>query len=818
MSGDVRIDGKSMVDESMTRTEDSGETTENVTVVSSGLNESYEVSGDGAFEIVTQVPCNVDTPVLNKNTENAVDVVQTTPENVIAGLKEKVSQLEVELRFMHGENDNIKIEQKEKLAELTETYEEKIRGYEKSLRDAGEKNDELTKEMNTLITKHEVRCSDIKTLEAAQTNLESLLQNKDEIIESQKLIIGGVRKKISDTDGLKSKSVIRNLEAEREDLVNTIKMKDSQLGEYSEQVENLKTQLREKETEISKGNSTAGSTEITAPNCDMSRMLQEKTALLSKTEELVYTKQDLLDAKDEIIRNLKTIISSGESKSMCKSCEESKNKDLTSNSTRSEEESAPVATVKNGVKESCEFIQIHATNGAIMDPLLLWVNIQRKMHPEDKWKADAVKKFADTEITDAKEILWRVAGDKHLGKIVKRKGAAKSTSEMNDICAAFKTLAEKDKVPLFLSTCSMIARTPIYADSCTTCDPSSLNERLSNISESIGTIMSTLEKRQNNENDNPSSREVEGKIDTPLGETIPITEITGSGFDAVEHEENNEPFEIVTKRKQKKKSAGSASISADTDLVIFGLPKNVTDESLKQVLSENNVKINDPELLTKYEAARSFAYKVRVTKKDAEKLHALTIWPERGGVRPYTLTYRKGSNPGRKTETEQSNQVPGMGTSNMNDTHSGQRQDISMNFSNVGGKGMRNMIGTNVGQQQGYPVHFPSTGGNFVYRLNPMTNGIPGQSPSASNNMVFDTRMPYDPRAQEQFPTIPDLRITRNLCDADKWSTADIPQSSFWDHPNTGTPMYPDSQANRRVRQVRFVDRVGTDRFSVHQQ
>ena len=49
-------------------------------------------------------------------------------------------------------------------------------------------------------------------------------------------------------------------------------------------------------------------------------------------------------------------------------------------------------------------------------------------------------------------------------------------------------------------------------------------------------------------------------------------------------------FEIVKNKKQKKNSVGSAI--ANTDLVIFGLPKDVTDERLKQVRSENNVVIN----------------------------------------------------------------------------------------------------------------------------------------------------------------------------------------------------------------------------------
>ena len=253
---------------------------------------------------------------------------------------------------------------------------------------------------------------------------------------------------------------------------------------------------------------------------------------------------------------------------------------------------------------------------------------------------------------------------------------------------------------------------------------------------------------------------------------------------------------------------------ADTELVIFGLPKDVTDERLKQVLSENNVKINDSELLTKYEAARSFAYKVRVTRKDAEKLHALRIWPERGGVRPYTMTYRKERNQGRNTEPEQKNQVISDDRNNLN---RGQSQDIPMRMSNDGSAGRRNRTSMDTGHIQGNPVNLPGTGA-LQYRLNPISsNGVGGQSPSASPSMVIDSHMPYYPRAQARFPIIQDSRMTWNVSDRDGWSTAEIPKSNVWDHTNTDALLSPDTHANGRVWQVQFVDRIGTDRFSLHQ-
>ena len=49
-----------------------------------------------------------------------------------------------------------------------------------------------------------------------------------------------------------------------------------------------------------------------------------------------------------------------------------------------------------------------------------------------------------------------------IGKIIRRQGENKSQAEVNDICVALKELAEKDRLPLFLSTSGMIAQTPIY--------------------------------------------------------------------------------------------------------------------------------------------------------------------------------------------------------------------------------------------------------------------------------------------------------------------------------------------------------------------
>ena len=60
---------------------------------------------------------------------------------------------------------------------------------------------------------------------------------------------------------------------------------------------------------------------------------------------------------------------------------------------------------------------------------------------------------------------------------------------MKDICTALKTLSEKGCLPMFISTSSMVAQTPIYYSHPVDGDISDVNSRLKVIENSINTIM-----------------------------------------------------------------------------------------------------------------------------------------------------------------------------------------------------------------------------------------------------------------------------------------------------------------------------------------
>ena len=76
-----------------------------------------------------------------------------------------------------------------------------------------------------------------------------------------------------------------------------------------------------------------------------------------------------------------------------------------------------------------------------------------------------------------------------IGEIIRRQGENKSQAEVNDICVALKQLAEKDRLPLFLSTSGMIAQTPIYRVTTEHENNVSSNSRLHVIEESLSSLI-----------------------------------------------------------------------------------------------------------------------------------------------------------------------------------------------------------------------------------------------------------------------------------------------------------------------------------------
>ena len=134
-----------------------------------------------------------------------------------------------------------------------------------------------------------------------------------------------------------------------------------------------------------------------------------------------------------------------------------------------------------------------------------------------------MKKFSRQEITEAKEILWRTAGESMLVKIVNRQGNSKSASEVNDISTAFKKLEEKDSVPMLLCTSGMAAQTPVYDHDPVKKDMSKLDAIDASV-KSIIQMLNSKDKQDTQNADSTASDNVATAIDTALGNTMAIND------------------------------------------------------------------------------------------------------------------------------------------------------------------------------------------------------------------------------------------------------------------------------------------------------
>ena len=177
-------------------------------------------------------------------------------------------------------------------------------------------------------------------------------------------------------------------------------------------------------------------------------------------------------------------------------------------------------TLKHGIKECCEFMEVHASNGVVLNGFLLWLDIQRQTTPGNLWKVQAVQRFLKEEITDAKEILWRTVGDSIIGKKILRKGPTKMVSEVNDICTAMKLLSEKVILPMFLGTSTMVSQTPLAQ--LVEGDNTEVNAKFKEIEESINSLVTALSTKNvsdqgvhatSKENSDDASKAVQNQIE-----------------------------------------------------------------------------------------------------------------------------------------------------------------------------------------------------------------------------------------------------------------------------------------------------------------
>ena len=325
----------------------------------------------------------------------------------------------------------------------------------------------------------------------------------------------------------------------------------------------------------------------------MSDDMEAKAELNRKTESALQAKDDLLAAKDEIIDGLKII---AEINKINATTPDDTGSTPVADEVTSNYEVQEKDTTQNGsIQECCEFIQIHAKHGVITNGLLLWADIKRKQHPEKIWKDEAVKKFTKQEITDAKEMLWRVSGEESIGEMTRRQGQSKTTSEMNDICAALKTLSEKDSIPMFLCTSGMIAETSLFESPQLTIRTKE-TEQLKHIDESIGSILKLISKEATPVSEDQQGTETRNTTAAfELGSPIPVTEMKESSH---EEDNNNNKWRRAPGARRKRKPGLN-----EAELVISGVEKGVEGLQIVMELENHGIEIKDWELLTKRDDA-----------------------------------------------------------------------------------------------------------------------------------------------------------------------------------------------------------------------
>ena len=245
------------------------------------------------------------------------------------------------------------------------------------------------------------------------------------MIKSQKTIIAGLQKNndsVSNEDDL--------IEARK-----TITLKETEISKYLKELERVKTEKSNEESDDQMIVLNAKLQSLEEDNETFKKRLEDQITIRQKTELAFETQGKLIESKTEIINNLKTIAA--------------QNTGI----------EPPIMNIP-GLQETVTCLSNLALHGVILNGLLLWVDIQRRTIASGIWKAEATKHFTQEEITNAKNLLWDACDENIIGKLINRQGGNKSQTEIDDIETALSKLAEKQVMPLYVATSTMVIQNP----------------------------------------------------------------------------------------------------------------------------------------------------------------------------------------------------------------------------------------------------------------------------------------------------------------------------------------------------------------------
>ena len=206
-----------------------------------------------------------DTSVQSRKSSSNGDDVKDSKSGMqkMSRLNEKIEKLVIDLKFMHDENDNLKLElAKEKIA-LKEKHDAEIRLKEEMIQSEVEKTEAVILKKDEELRARDVQCALlIKKHEEEISKLQEELNKAHETISQKddELSLEKKNKDISDGScGCKQtekhecdwasmqekidsqNEVIKDLERDRDDLVERTKSLTAESGDLSKQLETLRT-------------------------------------------------------------------------------------------------------------------------------------------------------------------------------------------------------------------------------------------------------------------------------------------------------------------------------------------------------------------------------------------------------------------------------------------------------------------------------------------------------------------------------------------------------------------------------------------------
>ena len=93
-----------------------------------------------------------------------------------------------------------------------------------------------------------------------------------------------------------------------------------------------------------------------------------------------------------------------------------------------------------------EFLKENGKNGIVIDGVIAWIDIHKDRSADMLWKARAIDRYCDAEVTTAKAALWK-ASEKNIGYAAPAtQGDNKTKADLDDIDLALKVECQKNRM------------------------------------------------------------------------------------------------------------------------------------------------------------------------------------------------------------------------------------------------------------------------------------------------------------------------------------------------------------------------------------